>query len=155
MGVDAGYVIVPWWIMAGFAALGAVPVWWLVEMEGFGGMDDSSSEGEDEVAMPNSTGEGDGEGAELLAEEERGVEEEHEDGIGAEAGKAPVSTQDLSPKLGPSTGTMPGAGSLLRRMSSPLGMKEGIGPGGDRRLSNGLGQSRSGFGAAGTSFSEP
>ena len=36
LGVDSGYVIFPWWTLAAFAVLGAIPVWWLVEMEGFG-----------------------------------------------------------------------------------------------------------------------
>lgn len=50
-GVDIGYVILPWWTLASFAILGAVPVWWLVEMEGFGGggNDESSDAGDDEA----------------------------------------------------------------------------------------------------------
>ena len=40
VGVDNGYVIFPWWTLAAFAALGAIPVWWLVEMEGFGEVED-------------------------------------------------------------------------------------------------------------------
>ena len=55
-GVDKGYVILPWWTLAAFAALGAVPVWWLVETEGFGGGEASDSEndgeeGEEEVPL--------------------------------------------------------------------------------------------------------
>lgn len=62
-GVDVGYVVVPWWTLAVLAALGAVPVWWLVEMEGFGGEADAGNEesengsededGEDENTVPN------------------------------------------------------------------------------------------------------
>ena len=40
VGVDNGYVIFPWWTLGAFAALGAIPVWWLVESEGFGEVED-------------------------------------------------------------------------------------------------------------------
>ena len=36
LGVNIGYGILPWWTLAAFALLAAIPVWWLVEMEGFG-----------------------------------------------------------------------------------------------------------------------
>jgi hypothetical protein len=44
VGADAGYVIVSFWLLATIATLGAIPVFWLVEMEGFGGGDDDSGE---------------------------------------------------------------------------------------------------------------
>ena len=34
-GVSRGYVILSWWTLAAVAALGAIPVWYLVEMEAF------------------------------------------------------------------------------------------------------------------------
>ena len=40
VGVESGYVIFPWWTLAAFAILGAIPVWWLVEQEGFGEADE-------------------------------------------------------------------------------------------------------------------
>jgi MFS family permease len=43
MGVDAGYVIVPWWTLAFIAALGAIPVFRLIEMDGFGPSSSSTS----------------------------------------------------------------------------------------------------------------
>ena len=33
-GVEKGFIITPWWTLAAFASLGALPVWWIVEMEG-------------------------------------------------------------------------------------------------------------------------
>lgn len=33
-GVTKGYVIVPWWLLASIAVLGAVPAWYIVEGEG-------------------------------------------------------------------------------------------------------------------------
>ncbi len=52
-GVKAGYVILPWWTLALTAAVGALPVWWLVEMEGFGQkeseeVEDDEAEGDDQ-----------------------------------------------------------------------------------------------------------
>lgn len=33
-GLKIGYVILPWWLLAAIAALGATPVWYLVESDG-------------------------------------------------------------------------------------------------------------------------
>ncbi|EAW08355.1 MFS transporter [Aspergillus clavatus NRRL 1] len=44
-GVSRGYVILPWWILAVFGALSAVPLFWVVESDGFQG--DQSSEDEE------------------------------------------------------------------------------------------------------------
>ena len=52
-GVKRGYVVLPWWTLAGLAAVGAAPVGWLVEMEGFGGGEEEEEEEEED---------GDGEG---------------------------------------------------------------------------------------------
>lgn len=35
-GVERGYVIIPWWFLAAFSAVSAVPVFWTAETEGFG-----------------------------------------------------------------------------------------------------------------------
>ncbi|KAL8907819.1 MAG: hypothetical protein Q9171_005707 [Xanthocarpia ochracea] len=53
-GSKKGWAILPWWVLAGFAVLGAIPVWWLVEMEGFGGSDDDDDgqEGHEEPEVP-------------------------------------------------------------------------------------------------------
>ena len=44
IGVEKGYIILPWWALAACAVLGALPVWWLVEQDGFGGNGDDSSD---------------------------------------------------------------------------------------------------------------
>lgn len=44
-GVDIGYVVISWWTLALVGVIGAVPVWGLVEMEGFA---TSSSDDDDE-----------------------------------------------------------------------------------------------------------
>ena len=46
-GVDQGYVIAPWWLMSAIAFAAAVPVFFVVEGEGFGG-DDGEVEDSDE-----------------------------------------------------------------------------------------------------------
>ena len=55
VGLDKGYIITPWWTLAAFATLGAVPVWWLLEMDGFGGGDEieSGAEEEQEALLPS------------------------------------------------------------------------------------------------------
>jgi len=46
-GVGHGYVITPWWLLSFIAALGAVPVWWIVEGDGPRRPNDDSSSSED------------------------------------------------------------------------------------------------------------
>lgn len=47
-GVNRGYIIAPWWFLAAVAVLAALPVFWLVEGDGFGGDDGEVSDEEDE-----------------------------------------------------------------------------------------------------------
>ncbi|KAJ5084654.1 permease of the major facilitator superfamily, partial [Penicillium alfredii] len=48
-GVSRGYVVFPWWVLALLAALSAVPVFWLVEMEGPKREDNYDYDDDDEV----------------------------------------------------------------------------------------------------------
>ncbi|KAL8952194.1 MAG: hypothetical protein Q9222_001893 [Ikaeria aurantiellina] len=151
VGAEKGWAILPWWVLAAFAILGAIPVWWLVEMEGFGGSNDNSDDEEDDneelevpqaeersSAQPIAMGSPEG----LLRDEglldEVAVEDE---GL--------LSGNKLSKTASKSSGAA--VGLPLRRVSSPIGLRESPGPGGNK-LSNGLGHSRSGFGAGGTSY---
>lgn len=147
IGVDKGYVILPWWTLAAFAVLGAITPWWLVEMEGFGGGDDSEDE----------TGDSD-------QNSEAGVDRSN----GIHVGGGPLAeSAESDDNGGIEENPLLGSGQLskrvshtsegnhfppLKRMSSPLGMKDSVGPGGSDHLSNGLGQTRSGLGAGGTSY---
>ncbi|MCJ1269927.1 hypothetical protein MMC22_009820 [Lobaria immixta] len=49
VGLNHGYVILPWWTLSAIAALGAIPVWYLVEMEGFATDDNADPENDDPV----------------------------------------------------------------------------------------------------------
>ena len=42
-GVERGYVIMPWWIDAFISAIGAIPIWWLVETNSLTTESESSS----------------------------------------------------------------------------------------------------------------
>lgn len=164
-GVKRGYVILPWWTLAFLSALGAIPVFWLVEMDGFGGAEASDSEDED-GDEENDMGEG------------RGLPVTHDEVVTSATHVlvrddllpdsqvvATAESSDLAVEDGPplprarvSKTEREDVGERLTprvahsRMSSPLGMRDGVGPGGGRRLSNGLGTTRSGFGAGGTSY---
>ncbi|RHZ66389.1 uncharacterized protein CDV56_109506 [Aspergillus thermomutatus] len=46
-GVNHGYVIIPWWLLAFFGALSAVPVFWVEETDSFQGSQESGSEDEE------------------------------------------------------------------------------------------------------------
>ena len=150
LGLDKGYIIMPWWTLAAFGMLGAVPVWWLVEMEGFGGIEGSDSGSEEELPVPPAEEPVGSESSKAIpigkaASSEEGLE----DGFAA-ADEGAVSSFKLSKTVSHSSGARMGH---IERMSSPLGLREAVGPGGGGRLSNGLGQTRSGFGAGGTSYS--
>ncbi|TKA74602.1 hypothetical protein B0A55_05434 [Friedmanniomyces simplex] len=169
VGVKAGYVVAPWWMFSAFAVVAAIPVFWLVEGEGFGG-DDGEVSDEEEVeevlGEEGLEGEADAAGKPgpvmmpnyLQAEEE----EEAYGGLGgllsrtttmssaaldddSEAG-TPVtgrSRQGSQVASGPVVSRR-GSRRIMRRTSIPLGMgTEGI----SRRYSSNLGQS---FGAAGS-----
>lgn len=124
-GLERGYVIPPWWLLGTIAAIGAVPIWWLKEMEGFGSRSDDEGEDEEEESLlPDIREEEDRsilEGDEVFEDE---FEDEYEGG-----GKR-----------------------RERRLSSPIGVREIVGKGGGRRLSNGLAASNNGQGNGGTSF---
>lgn len=151
VGVDHGYMILPWWTLAFIAVVGAIPAWWLVEMEGFGGGGDDS---DDDFA----------------------VEEENDDTavdissprlVAARAAPASVSMSPEAENLGPdslpplaqtTSRTSVGAGRGrresfgLRRMHSPVGTGPGLASRNQRRYSTDLGTTLSGHGTGGTSY---
>lgn len=47
VGLSKGYMILSWWTLAAIAALGAIPVWHIVEMDGFSA-DEYSDPGSDD-----------------------------------------------------------------------------------------------------------
>ena len=165
-----GYAILPWFVLAIIAAGGAIPIWWLVEMDGFGGKEEDDDEVEEE-----------GE-----AEEEQEDEDEDEDAGGIEDGDTNVETRQAetdeaedstsSPEItrqqllqssniireegneeaiedAPSSEAAAppktNPARVKRRLSSPIGLKGGIGSR-PRRLSSRLGSSNNGLGAGGT-----
>lgn len=144
VGVDKGYVILPWWTLSAFAILGAITPWWLVEMEGFGEADESDDD-DDDISEHEDDG--------LLATATDGESLRKDDESDS------ISTGDnddfLKPEPSPSVAIHSSEGwhaRSARRISSPLGMRDSIGPGGSDKLSNGLGQTASGLGVGGTSY---
>ncbi|KAF7597114.1 hypothetical protein BBP40_010588 [Aspergillus hancockii] len=55
-GVKKGYILLPWWMLAVFGTLSAIPVYWMVETDGFQG--NNNAEEEEEVDEPQETGYG-------------------------------------------------------------------------------------------------
>lgn len=154
VGVDRGYMIAPWWLLTVIAIFAAIPVFWLVEMEGFGGKDDDHDEDE--------------EAEEEEGEEARGETNDISPALGATLHRAvpaalvdedaivdePEETEDMAPPwrniLSHSIGCSPSRGGS--KTLPPIGMGEGIAPRGARRLSSDLGVTRSGLGTGGTTF---
>ncbi|KAI9704894.1 MAG: hypothetical protein M1836_006674 [Candelina mexicana] len=117
-GVKAGYVILPWGILALSAIIGALPVWWLIEMEGFGN------------------------GLEEVEDDETEGEDRHDDD---------VAIDDGSPTVKVNSGDKSHLGGQQRSLSSQLGSSVRAVPG-PRRLSNGVGQFKNGYGTGGNSL---
>ena len=160
-GVDRGYIIIPFFTLAFFAALGNVPVWWLVELDGFGAGEDDESEDEEEESLLTRADSPDG-GARSSGIQIDGHDGTPElSGAGHDQAVNDVTFEEnlLLTLPGTITKTLSNDSQfgreypeLPRRMSSPLGLRESIGPGGGRRLSNGLGQTMTGLGTGGTTF---
>lgn len=168
-GVKKGYVIAPWWFLAGIAIIAAIPIWWLVEGEGFGGDDEVSDEEDDDDDDDDDDTEVDDEDVPISALEGEASPK-------SKTGPAPLSSSSHAPErsygdLAPlsrsntQTSTASSRGSriasgtasddspalsrrnsrrVLRRISIPIGMG---GQGISRRYSSQLGQS---FGSAGS-----
>ena len=152
-GVESGYVISSFWTLAVIAALGAIPVFWLVEMEGFGGDDDDSdgSDLEDEIEDEGSA-ETSGTFTQV-ATKTAPVPFTDDGAIVDEPDEVPDDLL-LAPIASRSAQNRQSRGSLdLRRVPSPIGLgPRGVIPMGARRYSSDLGATRSGFGSIGTSY---
>lgn len=59
LGVQKGFVIIPWWFLAVFGAVSAIPVFWTVETDGLqGDGDESEDEEEDRESRSENGGAG-------------------------------------------------------------------------------------------------
>jgi hypothetical protein len=135
-------MITPWWTLGAIAALGAIPVWFLEEMDGFNASSDNSDDEDEE----------DEDDEMILA----GIAEEDLAIIHGDEFILPdPSEQAIDTVEGPSLNEIgsrsPAVLNIHRRLSSPIGVRN-VGPGGGRRLSNGLGQTNYGTGTGGTVF---
>ncbi|TVY44738.1 putative membrane protein [Lachnellula subtilissima] len=141
-GVERGYVITPWWLLGGIAMIGAIPIWHLVEMEGFNkAPEDNDDEDDDEEGLLDQVDEENS--LDILEGDE--VFDDYEEALDV------VDGSSLSRVLSKKS-TASGTSAFERRLSSPIGIRESVGPGGGRRLSNGLAASNMGQGTGGTSF---
>ncbi|KAL8673415.1 MAG: hypothetical protein Q9168_002158 [Polycauliona sp. 1 TL-2023] len=116
-GSKRGWAILPWWVLAGFAVLGAIPVWWLVEMDGFGasGDDDDGDESEEEPEVPRSEEE-DNSRPVAMHSPERIEEDDMDDCPKEHTGL--LSTNGFTKESGRSSGAA--TGTRLKRISSPI-----------------------------------
>lgn len=157
VGVQKGYVIAPWWLLAAIATVAAIPTFGLVEGDGFGGdeddveLSDDDDEDEDEEAEQSKPSPSQTHGAEAAEHSEE------ENGYGSlgpllsrtnTASSAAISDEEGDYLPGDNRRISATSESRLtrkrsRRMSVPIGMGIPI----SRRYSSNLGQS---FGSAGS-----
>lgn len=155
LGADIGYMILPWWTLAFIAVIGAIPAWWLVEMEGFGRGNDSeddididSEEDESEVAV---------QAVKPIVAARKSIPIDLAVSLADEPDLLTESLPGLAQTTSRgSTGRSENRGRResfsLRRMRSPVGMGNGLATQNQRRYSTDLGTTRSGFGTGGTSY---
>ncbi|KEF56670.1 uncharacterized protein A1O9_06859 [Exophiala aquamarina CBS 119918] len=173
-GVNVGYVVISWWTLAVVAVIGAVPVFALVEMEGFAGAsndDESDDEDEDDDDDDDDIEDRDASDAEREVRflttmtgdpDSRRTAKTTSSIITSPAVHSDDRDDNLlsgSASLTPTTsrGSQPRARRRsshreLRRIASPIGLGPGVVPPGSRRYSSDLGATRSGLGVGGTSF---
>lgn len=142
-GVHAGYVLVPWWTLALVALLGLVPMFWLVEMEGFtasGSREFSDDEPESTIPTSPKLPPASRPALPRLTTEEA---IENEDAIESTTNLTKMSRSNeerrtLSPE---------------QEMPGPIGMVGGVpSTSGGRKFSDNLGATRSGYGTGGASY---
>jgi hypothetical protein len=148
LGVELGYVILPWWTISVLSICGAVPVWMLIEMDGFGDSDsgsgsDSGTDAEQhEISrgvLPDQNEQRQQIRAYLLGPDKTAtpvrVDDEEEDEFAIDDTRAPslVAGRERSE-------------SRARRVSAPIGSGGilPVGPGRERRMSSGLAQCNNG-----------
>ncbi|KIX04553.1 uncharacterized protein Z518_05423 [Rhinocladiella mackenziei CBS 650.93] len=145
-GVEAGYVVISWWTLALVALIGAVPVWSLIEMEGFGGdQDDDDEENEDDEdgnAKVSATGP-------TAAQSRKHSAPEPVEDVFMDDDTLP-DTDYLTPTVSRTPSRRHSV--HLQRVASPIGFGPGVVPLGARRYSSDLGATRSGLGVGGTSY---
>lgn len=136
-GLERGYVIVAWWMLGCIAILGAIPIFFLEEMDGFNKTpDDEESDSEDDIVYID-----DDAGAIIDGDEAVSDDENQRHIHTVESGSF-----DRDHRLG--------VASVQKRVSSPVGLRgSSLGPGErGRRLSTNLGYSNVGSGTGGTTF---
>jgi hypothetical protein len=158
VGVNNGYIIAPWWLLAAIGFVAAIPSFYLVEGEGFGGdendegeISDVEDEADDVLRAEALEGEAEAAGGKpgpvfmpsSLPRDE--AEEEGYGGVGPLLSRTTTrSSTGASPATETGNDTVQGGRRVTRRMSIPLGLG---GQGISRRYSSNLGQS---LGSAGS-----
>lgn len=154
-GLERGYMITAYWFISIIAAAGAIPIWYLVEMPGFS-KTDSEDESDEDSLLPMVEEDEEGEARETRILEGDEIEDIYEEALDIVEGP-PLSM--VKSRRSVDSEVIEGRGSrrgsrLEGRMSSPIGVRGGsVGPGGGRRLSNGLAASNMGQGTGGNAFS--
>ncbi|KAF1350187.1 major facilitator superfamily domain-containing protein [Delphinella strobiligena] len=147
IGVQRGFMIAPWWLLSAIALVAAIPTFWLVEGEGFGGHDDNVDDDDDFSAQPPTL-----KGTATLGNAEHEQEEGY-DGVGPLLSKTNTNASEIVPDedeegYASDDATRRRSSGPLRRkvsrkLSTPIGMNKPIG----LRYSSSLGQS---LGSAGS-----
>jgi len=145
-GVDIGYVLISWWTLALIAMIGAIPVFFLVEMEGFGGPQDDDSDDEAEFEDDDDDAK-----ASALTPSDAHLRKHTHTTAFEDAMEDDELTSESS-LLRPSQPSSRRQSLQLRRVSSPIGLGPGVIPHGARRYSSDLGATRSGLGVGGSTY---
>lgn len=151
-GVDKGYIIAPWWLLAIISIFAAIPVFWLIEMEGFGSKDKEEEDDADDSEEEEVRGESNDTSPtpEATLHKPRSTATTDEDAVVDEPEEGLDDGSPLRKTL--SYSSIRGCFKSGSKPLPPIGMGEGIIPRGATRLSSDLGATRSGLGTGGTTF---
>lgn len=143
-GVEVGYVILPWWVLSLIAVVAAIPSFWVVEGEGFGGDADDVEDDEDNIIQDDEQEAEYGNPGPLLSRTDTNAS----DVISEDAYNSDDTARDITRSPQVRDRRASGSNRLSRRpsrkMSAPIGMENRTI---SRRYSSNLGQS---FGSAGS-----
>ncbi|TIA68975.1 MFS general substrate transporter [Aureobasidium pullulans] len=145
-GVKIGYVILPWWVLSFIATIAAIPSFWVVEGEGFGGDADNVEDDEDSIIEEDEQEAEYGSPGPLLSRTDTissgAISEDEREYDSDDTARDITQSPQVRSRRASSSNRLSRRPS--RKMSAPIGMENRTI---SRRFSSNLGQS---FGSAGS-----
>lgn len=151
LGVERGLIVLPWWTLAAVALVGAIPIWFLVESQGFTAVATEDLELSEDESVDASADIPLVETAVKTAPVATSLEPE-DDGATLRNTLQVIAKTTSRGADGSERGRKRGDMIGLKRMRSPVGIGEGVHSGLQRQYSTDLGVTNSGHGRGGGTY---